>query len=208
MAFKKGATPIAFEFHLTYNNVVYPIGQIMMIIQRVVTRSVPEYNIIKTLFGEGVVKEYNTCGHTYNYLMNWSEDTRKPVNIEIFCKIINPVFFGLEYKLIPLLRRLGAAKVKDPGYEVRDGEINMIRKLIKGLKIVLNDIRGLRSGRCVFIEVMPNAAILFLTYRCNSQCKTCGMWKLPAQETKNKEIAFAEWKIIIDKLCDAGIQGC
>lgn len=83
----------------------------------------------------------------------------------------------------------------------------MIGKLIKGLKIVLNDIQRVAVREMRFYQVMPNAAILFLTYRCNSQCKTCSMWKLPAQETKNKEIAFAEWKIIIDKLYDAGIRG-
>ena len=112
---RKGATPIAFEFHLTYNNVVYPIrADYDESFKELSPGSVLEYNIIKTLFGEGVVKEYNTCGHTYNYLMNWSEDTRKHVNIEIFCKNYkSSLLYSLEYKLIPLLRRLGAAKVKD-----------------------------------------------------------------------------------------------
>lgn len=32
------------------------------------------------------------------------------------------------------------------------------------------------------------------------------MWKLPVQETKDKEIGFDEWKIIVDKLSGAGIK--
>ncbi len=111
---KKGGAPIAFEFHLTYNNVVYPIrADYDESFSDLSPGSVLEYNIIKTLFDEGVVKEYNTCGHTYNYLMNWSDETRKHANIEIFGKNFKPYgLYNLEYKLIPFLRKLRLNKVK------------------------------------------------------------------------------------------------
>lgn len=111
---RKGAAPIAFEFHLTYNNVVYPIrADYDESFKELSPGSVLEYNIIKTLFGESVVKEYNTCGHTYNYLMNWSEDTRKHANIEVFSRSFKSYgLYNLEYKIIPFLRMLKLNKVK------------------------------------------------------------------------------------------------
>lgn len=110
----KGGQPIAFEFHLTHNKVVYPIrADYDESFKECSPGSVLEYNIIKTLFEEGAVSEYNTCGHTYNYLMNWTDNTRKLANVEIFNKRIRSyTLYNLEYKLIPLLRGLKANKVK------------------------------------------------------------------------------------------------
>jgi MoaA/NifB/PqqE/SkfB family radical SAM enzyme len=48
--------------------------------------------------------------------------------------------------------------------------------------------------------------LLFLTYRCNSHCKTCTFWKRPHREEKQREIDFEQWKIIIDKLAAAGVR--
>lgn len=82
----------------------------------------------------------------------------------------------------------------------------MIYKLLKGLSVISTDIKKVVQREANFHKVMPNVATLFLTYRCNSQCRTCSMWRLPAQETKDKEIGFDEWKIIIDKVADAGVR--
>ncbi len=111
---RKETIPIAFEFHLTYDNVVYPIRADYDESYRDLSPgSILEYNIIKTLFDEAKIREYNTCGHSYNYLTNWSEDTRKHANIEIFCKNYkSSLLYSLEYKLIPLLRKIKLNKVK------------------------------------------------------------------------------------------------
>lgn len=111
---RKETIPIAFEFHLTYDNVVYPIrADYDESYKELSPGSILEYNIIKTLFDEAKIREYNTCGHSYNYLMNWSEDTRKHANIEIFCKNYKSSFlYSLEYQLIPLLRKIKLNKVK------------------------------------------------------------------------------------------------
>ncbi len=111
---KKGNQPIAFEFHLTYNNVVYPIrADYDESFSNLSPGSVLEYNIIKSLFNGNNIKEYNTCGHTYNYLMNWTDNTRKNVNIEIFNENFKSYgLYILEYKLIPFLRKLKLNKLK------------------------------------------------------------------------------------------------
>ncbi|MFQ5752907.1 MAG: hypothetical protein ACE5HI_13015, partial [bacterium] len=66
------------------------------------------------------------------------------------------------------------------------------------LKIIEREIKCYR--------VKPLASLLILTYRCNSQCKTCTIWKRPKEEEKEKEIGFSEWKKIIDSLAAAGIR--
>lgn len=66
------------------------------------------------------------------------------------------------------------------------------------LKIIEREIKCYR--------VKPLASLLILTYRCNSQCKTCTIWKRPKEEEKEKEIGFSEWKKIIDSLAAAGVR--
>lgn len=82
----------------------------------------------------------------------------------------------------------------------------MTGKLLKGLRVISTDIKRVVQRETNFYRVTPNVATFFLTYRCNSQCRTCSMWRLPAQETKDKEIGFNEWKVIIDKVADAGVR--
>ncbi len=82
----------------------------------------------------------------------------------------------------------------------------MISKLIKGSRVIIADIYRVYTREHDFRTVRPNCAILFLTYRCNSRCITCNMWKLPEKETKEKEIDFEQWKKIIDKLSGAGVK--
>ena len=127
---RKETIPIAFEFHLTYDNVVYPIrADYDESYKELSPGSVLEYNIIKTLFDEAKIREYNTCGHSYNYLMNWSEDTRKHANIEIFCKNYkSSLLYSLEYKLIPLLRKIKLNKSKTTDYEFRRDNLIMENK--------------------------------------------------------------------------------
>lgn len=79
-------------------------------------------------------------------------------------------------------------------------------KAIKGIKLISKDIGKLIKREIDFVNVRPKSSTLFLTYRCNSCCKTCSFWKRPQQEEKKKEICLEKWKIIIDKLADAGVK--
>jgi len=81
-----------------------------------------------------------------------------------------------------------------------------IKKIIKGIRIVSYDVAGIIKREIDYHRVKPAASTLFLTYRCNSRCRTCTFWKRPRQEEIKKEIGFNEWKIIIDRLYDAGIR--
>lgn len=98
--------PVAFEFHVQYNSVVYPIrADYNKYYKDISPGSILEYEIIKSLFKDKNVSEYNTCGHTYDYLMNWTDTTRKHKNFEIFGNNIKmSVLYNLEYKLLDFLR--------------------------------------------------------------------------------------------------------
>ena len=80
------------------------------------------------------------------------------------------------------------------------------KKAIKGIKIVSGDIANILRRQARFYQVRPSSSTLFLTYRCNYHCMTCTFWKRPGQEEKKKEIGFKEWRLIIDKLADSGVE--
>ncbi|MBI5235120.1 MAG: GNAT family N-acetyltransferase [Deltaproteobacteria bacterium] len=110
---RKDSVPIAFEFHITHNGVVYPLrADYDESYADISPGSVLEYSIAKSLFEEARAREYYSCGHTYMYLLNWSKLTRKHVTIEIFSgNIRSTTLHIIEYKIIPCLRRLGMNKV-------------------------------------------------------------------------------------------------
>jgi len=82
----------------------------------------------------------------------------------------------------------------------------LLNKIMKGSKDVYQDIKDIAQREVRFYQVQPHIATLFLTYRCNSHCKTCTAWKRPAEEEIKKEIGVHEWKNIIDKLEAAGVR--
>ena len=111
---KKAGEMIAFEFHLTYNHTTCPIrADFVESFRPISPGSILETHILRTLFEEARIHEYNTCGHTYDYLMKWTNATRQYVNVEIFNTHLRPrVLHALEYTAIPLLKRMGLDKLK------------------------------------------------------------------------------------------------
>jgi hypothetical protein len=105
---KKNSNPIAFEFQLCYNNVIYPLrADYDKSFDHLSPGSILEYYILKTLFTEAKIKEYNTCGHTYNYLLRWSKQTRKHSKVEIFNRKFYPLFLHfLKYRVPRNFKRL------------------------------------------------------------------------------------------------------
>jgi len=81
-----------------------------------------------------------------------------------------------------------------------------LNSLIKGFKVVSADCGNILRRELRYYEVRPSISTLFLTYRCNSKCKTCTRWQDPQDELEKQEIGFAEWKRIIDQLSAAGVN--
>lgn len=77
-------------------------------------------------------------------------------------------------------------------------------RLLKGLRVISTDAIGILKRQGDFRSAVPTTSTLFLTYRCNSRCLTCNMWKRTEEENK-RELGFDGWKVVIDKLAAAGI---
>ncbi len=54
-----------------------------------------------------------------------------------------------------------------------------------------------------YYRVRPTNALVYLTYRCTSHCKSCSMWKRKVQEN---EMSLDEWKRFVDMITPLGIR--
>lgn len=52
-------------------------------------------------------------------------------------------------------------------------------------------------------RVQPTNALIFLTYRCTSHCKSCSMWK---RTSEGRELSLQEWRHFIDMIAGRGIR--
>ena len=98
---------IAYEYHLKYNGIVYPIAADFDERFRALSPgSILEYNIIKELFEDPEVKQYYTCAQDYKYLRNWTDLAEPHVDIEIFnSKPLGLALYVFEYRMLPFIRR-------------------------------------------------------------------------------------------------------
>lgn len=51
-----------------------------------------------------------------------------------------------------------------------------------------------------YISIKPSKALLFMTYRCTSQCKMCTIWKCGKKVDAQKELSLEDWKKCVDML--------
>ncbi len=102
----KGDKPVAFEYHLEFGGVVYPIrADFSETFRSFSPGSVLEYMTLKNLFDEGEASEYHSCADNYWYLSNWSMESRRHAIIEVFANSCKAQFlYALEYRLIPKIR--------------------------------------------------------------------------------------------------------
>lgn len=98
---------IAFEYHLRYGGIAYPIrADFDERFRELSPGSVLEYHIIKSLFDDPEVRGYNSCGDTYEYLMKWATEMREHAEFQIFSsKAYSRNLFHLESKMVPIARR-------------------------------------------------------------------------------------------------------
>ncbi len=79
--------------------------------------------------------------------------------------------------------------------------------LYNGMKCLYSDIHAIARRELDFYFAKPKSAVLFLTYRCNSKCKSCTLWRRTySPEEIKKELDITSWKNIIDKLLDKDIK--
>jgi len=57
-----------------------------------------------------------------------------------------------------------------------------------------------------YASTAPTRALLFMTYRCTSQCKMCTIWRRGREVEVKKELSLDEWKKVIDDLNQMNID--
>lgn len=99
--------PVAFEIHVNYDNVVYPIrADFDEDYKSYSPGSVLEYTALKHLFQKAEVEQYYTCADDYWYLSNWTSDYQVFCTVELFGGSRKLFWlYWFEYSVVPLLKR-------------------------------------------------------------------------------------------------------
>jgi len=63
--------------------------------------------------------------------------------------------------------------------------------------------RGIKKSYCSY-RYTPTDAIIFLTYRCTSQCKACNIWQRPVNI--DDELTWSDWEPILKNLAENKIE--
>lgn len=81
-----------------------------------------------------------------------------------------------------------------------------VTRLLNGARVIASDCVAIGRRELDFHKARPWNSILMLTCRCNSRCRNCTMWQRPQAEERRREIGLEQWKLIVDRLADAGIR--
>jgi MoaA/NifB/PqqE/SkfB family radical SAM enzyme len=84
-------------------------------------------------------------------------------------------------------------------------QVGKIGKIFRTCGAIYDDCKFLLKRELESYTIKPSAALLFLTYRCTSRCKTCTIWKRGT--SKESEASLDDWKHIIDQLYRNGVRG-
>ncbi|MBW0146424.1 GNAT family N-acetyltransferase [Marinobacter arenosus] len=100
-------TPVAFELHLTLDDVVYPIrADYDERFKAYSPGSVLEYAALKNLFENGLYRQYYTCADDYWYLSKWTSDYRNFCSVELFGDSLKlRTLYFVECRVIPVIKR-------------------------------------------------------------------------------------------------------
>lgn len=74
------------------------------------------------------------------------------------------------------------------------------------IKTVYTFFKDLLIRDLDYFSVEPTRALLFMTYRCTSNCKMCTIWKRSKQINTNEELTLEDWKKVVDQLVEDNIQ--
>ena len=103
---RKAGAPVAYEFHLIFDGVVYPLrADYHEGYKKYSPGSILEYTALKALFEEQKISAYDSCADNYWYLNNWTDEIRKQFDIEIFANSAKSfALYAMEYHAIRLIR--------------------------------------------------------------------------------------------------------
>jgi len=98
---------IAFEYHLVYKGVVYPIrADFDEEYNAISPGSFLEYNVIKRIFDDAGIQQYDFCGDYYKYMLNWTPLVREYANIAVFnSEFVSRSLGWIECRLIPAIKK-------------------------------------------------------------------------------------------------------
>lgn len=74
----------------------------------------------------------------------------------------------------------------------------ILKKASNILRIFSEDVSQLLRRQIDFIQARPRSALLFLTFRCISRCRSCSMWRREIPSIK--ELDLNGWKRVADEL--------
>jgi CelD/BcsL family acetyltransferase involved in cellulose biosynthesis len=98
---------IAFEYQIKFNGIIYPIRADFDEEYRHMSPGVILLSeVIKSSFADRSIRGYNSCGHTYQYLMNWATEVVEYIDLSIFNSgAVSKSLYLTESKIIPVARR-------------------------------------------------------------------------------------------------------
>lgn len=105
---KHNSEPIAYEYHLAYNGIIYPLRADFVESYRYLSPgSLLEYYILRNLFEKKECHTYYSCADDYFYLRNWTNDFENLYRVDIFnSKTLSNLLFLGEYRILPKLRKV------------------------------------------------------------------------------------------------------
>ncbi|SFM54018.1 GNAT family N-acetyltransferase [Marinobacter zhejiangensis] len=103
----RDTTPVAFELHLAYDHIAYPIrADYDEAFNAYSPGSVLEFSALRSLFESGACKQYYTCADDYWYLSKWTEDYEDICSVELFGSSLKlRLLYLAEYRVIPVIKR-------------------------------------------------------------------------------------------------------
>lgn len=100
--------PIAFEYHLKYRERIHGLrSSFKKTYRKISPGAFLDYQIIKSLFENGGVKEYDMGGNADFYKRKWTNNFRRHITFHVFTKgLYSKLIYMYEHKFIPILRPL------------------------------------------------------------------------------------------------------
>ncbi|WP_421921553.1 GNAT family N-acetyltransferase [Marinobacter salarius] len=128
MARTDSGEPIAFELHLIWGGVSYPIrADFNEQYKKLSPGFIAELNALRSLFEQADGTTYYSCADDYQYLSHWTDTYAQHVTVELFKPGLKGfLLYNLEYRLIPVLRSIRSVFRKETGSESKTSRPNKI----------------------------------------------------------------------------------